>query len=368
MRTNLSSPAVGDAGGLLAQPLVLRAPRPPVRRRAPGGTRRGGRADHARRRGAAAAEGTHDRARAMAARGHRLQRHRRDDRATASHVRWRWPALRPASWLRRRRPGGGGNGRALPRRPSLPPRPCDGRCDGCDRLRQVRRVRRVRTRCDSVRQVRRGATGAPGATWLPRKAAARRCDGSQQRRRLSRRCIDRGRRDGEVGGGHGDGQPRQTPAGAGRGGAASRRRRRRQPRTAAQDRAEAALVPAPAPAAATAQPCVGCRRLRRSRRRLYVLRGPAGQDDAVYTPTDSAVIPPVLVRPVLPKEPPPGVPADQIGTIDVLVDEQGDVESVRLISPANRYHERMLCRRRRCGSSVRRSRTAIRSATARGCD
>jgi hypothetical protein len=54
------------------------------------------------------------------------------------------------------------------------------------------------------------------------------------------------------------------------------------------------------------------------------------------------VTPPVLVRPVLPKDPPPGVPLDQIGTIEVLVDEQGDVEQVHLISPANRFHERML--------------------------
>ena len=65
-------------------------------------------------------------------------------------------------------------------------------------------------------------------------------------------------------------------------------------------------------------------------------------DDAVYTMTDAAVIPPVLVRPVIPKDPPRGVPEDQIGSIEVLVDEQGDVEAVRLASPANRYQERML--------------------------
>ena len=65
-------------------------------------------------------------------------------------------------------------------------------------------------------------------------------------------------------------------------------------------------------------------------------------DDSVYSSSDAAVIPPVLVRPVLPKEPPRGVPEDKIGTIDLLVDEQGDVESVRLISPGNRFQERML--------------------------
>jgi hypothetical protein len=69
---------------------------------------------------------------------------------------------------------------------------------------------------------------------------------------------------------------------------------------------------------------------------------PVAHDDMVYTTTDAAVIPPVLVRPVLPKYPPPGLAEDQIGSIEVLVDEQGDVDQVRLISPANRFHERML--------------------------
>ena len=62
----------------------------------------------------------------------------------------------------------------------------------------------------------------------------------------------------------------------------------------------------------------------------------------MFTAADSSVTPPVIVRPVLPKEPPPNVPPEHIGTIDVVVDEQGDVLHVKLISPANRYHERML--------------------------
>ncbi len=68
----------------------------------------------------------------------------------------------------------------------------------------------------------------------------------------------------------------------------------------------------------------------------------AEADANVYTSTDAKVIPPVMVRPVLPKDPPPGVPLHQIGTIEVWVDENGDVEQVRLVSPANRYQERML--------------------------
>jgi outer membrane biosynthesis protein TonB len=62
----------------------------------------------------------------------------------------------------------------------------------------------------------------------------------------------------------------------------------------------------------------------------------------VYTASDSDVMPAMLLRPVLPAMPPPDVPPSQIGTLELVVDEQGDVERVRLISPPNRYHERML--------------------------
>jgi hypothetical protein len=62
----------------------------------------------------------------------------------------------------------------------------------------------------------------------------------------------------------------------------------------------------------------------------------------VFTASDASVTPAVIVRPVLPKEPPPNVPPEQVGTIEVVVDERGDVLNVKLISPANRFHERML--------------------------
>jgi len=84
-----------------------------------------------------------------------------------------------------------------------------------------------------------------------------------------------------------------------------------------------APTPAPAPAPVSVEPAVE-------------------EPVEVFTAADSTVTPPVIVRPVLPKEPPPGVPLDQIGTIDVVVDEQGDVLHVKLISPGNRFHERML--------------------------
>ena len=62
----------------------------------------------------------------------------------------------------------------------------------------------------------------------------------------------------------------------------------------------------------------------------------------VFTARNAEVTPPVIVRPVLPKDPPPDVPPEDIGVVEVVVDENGDVLNVKLISPANRYRERML--------------------------
>ena len=66
---------------------------------------------------------------------------------------------------------------------------------------------------------------------------------------------------------------------------------------------------------------------------------PAGR---VFTQGDPQVTPAVLIRPHLPDQPPPGVPEEQIGTLEFVVGESGAVEHVRLISPANRFQERML--------------------------
>jgi len=65
-------------------------------------------------------------------------------------------------------------------------------------------------------------------------------------------------------------------------------------------------------------------------------------DLKVYTQADTGVTAPALVQPRLPSQPPPGVPDAQIGEIELVVDERGLVERVRLISPTNRYSERML--------------------------
>jgi TonB family protein len=66
---------------------------------------------------------------------------------------------------------------------------------------------------------------------------------------------------------------------------------------------------------------------------------PSGQ---VYQTGDPQVTPAILIRPHLPETLPPDVPEEQIGTLEFIVTESGAVEHVHLVSPANRYQERML--------------------------
>ena len=70
--------------------------------------------------------------------------------------------------------------------------------------------------------------------------------------------------------------------------------------------------------------------------------GRAAPGGRVFTTGDAQVTPAVLIRPHLPDQPPPDVPDEQVGTLEFIVAESGAVERVHLISPANRYQERML--------------------------
>jgi hypothetical protein len=62
----------------------------------------------------------------------------------------------------------------------------------------------------------------------------------------------------------------------------------------------------------------------------------------IFSSGDPQVTPAVLIRPRLPENPAPDVPEEQIGTLEFVVTETGTVEHVHLVSPANRYQERML--------------------------
>ncbi|HET9266492.1 MAG TPA: hypothetical protein VFO14_25820 [Vicinamibacterales bacterium] len=61
--------------------------------------------------------------------------------------------------------------------------------------------------------------------------------------------------------------------------------------------------------------------------------------DEVFSSENPEVQAPVLVRPQLPKKPAPG---DDTGIFEMIVDENGDVALVNLISPRRDFHDRML--------------------------
>jgi TonB family protein len=65
----------------------------------------------------------------------------------------------------------------------------------------------------------------------------------------------------------------------------------------------------------------------------------AASAGATYTSANSEVTPPVWYRRQLPSEP---APDSKTGYFEIVIDTNGDVESVRLISPTRRYEERML--------------------------
>jgi hypothetical protein len=63
-------------------------------------------------------------------------------------------------------------------------------------------------------------------------------------------------------------------------------------------------------------------------------------DAPVYSSGDEGVTEPVLLRPYLPEHPAPGTSPSEFGVLKLVVNGRGAVESVRLQSPSNRYHDR----------------------------
>lgn len=62
----------------------------------------------------------------------------------------------------------------------------------------------------------------------------------------------------------------------------------------------------------------------------------------VFTAADASVTPPVLTRAQMPEVPPAGQPDTRRGVMEVLVGEDGQVLTVRLLSPVARHQERMM--------------------------
>jgi hypothetical protein len=65
-------------------------------------------------------------------------------------------------------------------------------------------------------------------------------------------------------------------------------------------------------------------------------------ENTVYGGKDLDVIPPQPLSRQFPLGPPQGVPPQRVGTLELIVGKAGDVEFVKLHTPLNRYHERMI--------------------------
>jgi hypothetical protein len=65
-------------------------------------------------------------------------------------------------------------------------------------------------------------------------------------------------------------------------------------------------------------------------------------DDIVYTAADKGVVAPRELSRQFPASGPLGVPPHRVGTLEMIIDKDGGVEFVKLHTPLNRYHERMI--------------------------
>lgn len=59
---------------------------------------------------------------------------------------------------------------------------------------------------------------------------------------------------------------------------------------------------------------------------------PASAEQAVFSAGDASVVPPILLRPRLPMNPRPGVRAEVLPQVEILVSPAGEVESVKLLT------------------------------------
>jgi hypothetical protein len=64
--------------------------------------------------------------------------------------------------------------------------------------------------------------------------------------------------------------------------------------------------------------------------------------DIIYSLPEGGIVPPYPLSRQFPATTPAGVPANRVGTLDLIVGRLGEVEFVKLYTPLNRYHERMI--------------------------
>jgi hypothetical protein len=68
----------------------------------------------------------------------------------------------------------------------------------------------------------------------------------------------------------------------------------------------------------------------------------ATADEVIYSADDAGVVPPRPISRQFPAATPNGVPPHRIGTLEMIIGKDGTVEFVKLHTPLNRYHERMI--------------------------
>jgi hypothetical protein len=66
------------------------------------------------------------------------------------------------------------------------------------------------------------------------------------------------------------------------------------------------------------------------------------EEERVYTSSDVGITPPAALSRQLPSAPPAGVPPRLVGRLEMLINQKGAVDFVKLHTPLNRYHERMI--------------------------
>jgi hypothetical protein len=69
---------------------------------------------------------------------------------------------------------------------------------------------------------------------------------------------------------------------------------------------------------------------------------PVETNGSLYRESDTSVIPPVGIRPQLPRELPPDVHIEDLTRVELLILEDGTVETVRLVSSPRSVHDSML--------------------------
>jgi hypothetical protein len=66
------------------------------------------------------------------------------------------------------------------------------------------------------------------------------------------------------------------------------------------------------------------------------------EEGRIYTAIDVGIVPPLPLGRQLPATGPSGISAELVGQLELLIGRNGEVEAVKLHTPLNRYHERMI--------------------------